>query len=353
MNMKYALSSILLCFSLFCLPSCNDNETPANTPDGEEVEEVIKSYDWQLEGKWEYTSNNGNDFSRTLVFEKDGKGSYDDGTLEWYCSNNHLYIDFDNGKSIKDCDYLFYGATLQLKSPQLSYILDCPFIGSWLATDAHNHFTGSTFYYTFAADGNAECFTFNTSGIWESQKYSWLRTQDGIQLLSNMATKNLIWEADAEKFDEELSQILPEKDPSEIPFLNLCYTQPNAQVTAMATQGGYTWSYVDEDGNGQNVVADSAFILEWTELNDLNTANDEGKTDLELVFSEEPDSVTAERWPAEDRGQNFGNGYPEGESVSVEHAESWSIPGAEAGYIYEVDAVFENGTVSYGFEVKK
>ena len=143
-------------------------------------------------------------------------------------------------------------------------------------------------------------------------------------------------EADAEKFDEELSQILPEKDPSEIPFLSLCYTQPNAQVTAMATQGGYTWSYVDEDGNGH-----------------LNTANDEGKTDLELVFSEEPDSVTAERWPAEDRGQNFGNGYPEGESVSVEHAESWSIPGAEAGYIYEVDAVFENGTVSYGFEVKK
>ena len=125
MNMKYALSSILLCFSLFCLPSCNDNETPANTPDGEEVEEVIKSYDWQLEGKWEYASNNGNDFSRTLVFEKDGKGSYDDGMLEWYCSNNHLYIDFDNGKSIKDCDYLFYGATLQLKSPQLSYILDC------------------------------------------------------------------------------------------------------------------------------------------------------------------------------------------------------------------------------------
>ena len=160
-------------------------------------------------------------------------------------------------------------------------------------------------------------------------------------------------EADAEKFDEELSQILPEKDPSEIPFLNLCYTQPNAQVTAMATQGGYTWSYVDEDGNGQNVVADSAFILEWTELSDLHTANDEGKTDLKLVFSEEPDSVTAERWPAEDRGQNFGNGYPEGESVSVEHAESWSIPGAEAGYIYEVDAVFENGTVSYGFEVKK
>lgn len=98
-------------------------------------------------------------------------------------------------------------------------------------------------------------------------------------------------EADAEKFDEELSQILPEKDPSEIPFLSLCYTQPNAQVTAMATQGGYTWSYVDEDGNGQNVVADSAFILEWTELSDLHTANDEGKTDLELVFSEEPDSV--------------------------------------------------------------
>ena len=160
-------------------------------------------------------------------------------------------------------------------------------------------------------------------------------------------------EADAEKFDEELSQILPEKDPSEIPFLNLCYKQPNAQVTAMATQGGYTWSYVDENGNGQNVAADSAFILDWPDMNDLNTANDEGKTDLELVFSEEPESVTAERWPAEERGKDFGSGYPEGESVSVEHAQSWSIPEAEAGYIYEVDAVFENGTVTYGFEVKK
>ena len=68
MNMKYALSSILLCFSLFCLPSCNDNETPANTPDGEEVEEVIKSYDWQLEGKWEYASNNGNDHWKNSKF---------------------------------------------------------------------------------------------------------------------------------------------------------------------------------------------------------------------------------------------------------------------------------------------
>ena len=52
MNMKYALSSILLCFSLFCLPSCNDNETPANTPDGEEVEEVIKVTigNWKVSG---------------------------------------------------------------------------------------------------------------------------------------------------------------------------------------------------------------------------------------------------------------------------------------------------------------
>ena len=118
MNMKYALSSMLLCFSLFCLPGCNDNETPSNTPDGEEIEEIIKSYDWQLEGKWKYASGNDKDFSQTLVFEKNGKGSYDDGTLEWYCSNNQLYIDFDNGKSIKDCNYSFYGATLQLKNPK-------------------------------------------------------------------------------------------------------------------------------------------------------------------------------------------------------------------------------------------
>lgn len=70
MNMKYTLSSMLLCFSLFCLPGCNDNETPSNTPDGEEIEDIIKSYDWQLEGKWKYASGNDKDFSQTLVFEK-------------------------------------------------------------------------------------------------------------------------------------------------------------------------------------------------------------------------------------------------------------------------------------------
>ena len=154
------------------------------------------------------------------------------------------------------------------------------------------------------------------------------------------------------KFDEELSQILPEKDPSEIPFLNLCYTQPNAQVTAMATQGGYTWSYVDEDGNGQNVVADSAFILEWTELSDLHTANDEGKP-IWSLSSRRSRILSQQKMAGRRPGAELWQWLPGGRSVSVEHAESWSIPGAEAGYIYEVDAVFENGTVSYGFEVKK
>lgn len=74
MNMKYALSSMLLCLSLFCLPGCNDNETPSNAPGGEEIEDIIKSYDWQLEGKWKYASGNDSDFSQTLVFEKTAKG---------------------------------------------------------------------------------------------------------------------------------------------------------------------------------------------------------------------------------------------------------------------------------------
>ena len=71
------------------------------------------------------------------------------------------------------------------------------------------------------------------------------------------------------------------------------------------------------------------------------------------MFSQEPESVTAKKWPTADRGKDFDGNIPKGESVSVEHAKSWTIPEAEAGYIYEVDAVFENGTVTYGFEVKK
>lgn len=74
MNMKYALSCILLYFSLFSLPSCNDSETSSNAPGGEEIENTTKSYDWQLEGKWKYASGNDSDFSQTLIFEKTAKG---------------------------------------------------------------------------------------------------------------------------------------------------------------------------------------------------------------------------------------------------------------------------------------
>lgn len=70
MNMKYALSCILLYFSLFSLPSCNDSETSSNAPGGEEIENTTKSYDWQLEGKWKYASGNDSDFPRRSFSKK-------------------------------------------------------------------------------------------------------------------------------------------------------------------------------------------------------------------------------------------------------------------------------------------
>lgn len=199
MSIKKILGYALLCAGLFALWGCSENSTTSNDPDGGETGEVTKNYDWRLEGKWKYASDGENDFPWTFVFEKDGKGTYDGGKLTWYCYNNHLYVDFDNGKSIKDCNYILYGATLQLDNPSLSYILDSPYTGSWLAAGAHDHFTGSVFYYTFTPDGNAECFTFNASGIWESQKYSWFRIKDGIQLQSGATTKNIICQADKER----------------------------------------------------------------------------------------------------------------------------------------------------------
>ena len=119
----------------------------------------------------------------------------------------------------------------------------------------------------------------------------------------------------------------------------------------MATQGGYTWSYVDEDGNGQNVVADSAFILEWTELSDLHTANDEGKTDLELVFSEEPDLSQQKDGRPKTGGRTLAMVTRRekrfcGACGELEHSGSRGRLHLRSG------RGIRNGTVSYGFEVK-
>lgn len=153
--------------------------------------------------------------------------------------------------------------------------------------------------------------------------------------------------ADADEYQEIVDQIYQEPDPSEIPYMDVEYKTSQAIVTAAATTGGYEWNYVDENGEGVSKIADSSEIFYWDTLSEM-TPDD--TTDMELRFSQRPQEVTAQRWPS---SAGSSGEVPEGETVSVEaEGDGFILRGAEKGYLYQITAKWENGTVTYGFSVK-
>lgn len=174
--------------------------------------------------------------------------------------------------------------------------------------------------------------------------------------VTRMVVKSQGEEADAEKYQSLLDEIYHEPDPAEPPYLNLEYTTELANVSAVTTRGGVSWSYVDEEGQNQAYNADVAFILDWKELNDIRLSE---PTDVELHFSREAEDVKVLRYERTEPGQEkqSESGETEGELIEVTREEQ---KGENAQYVlkdlskegvYLVKAEFEQGTVEYGFEV--
>lgn len=153
--------------------------------------------------------------------------------------------------------------------------------------------------------------------------------------------------ADADQYQEIVDQIYQEPDPSEIPYMDVEYRTSLAIVTAAATTGGYTWNYTDENGEAAVKTADLTEISGWETLSEM-TPDD--TVDMELRFSQAPQEVTAKCWPNSLRNSRE---IGEGESVSVENQDGcFLLSGAKRGYMYQITAKWENGTVTYGFDVK-
>ena len=53
--------------------------------------------------------------------------------------------------------------------------------------------------------------------------------------------------SDADQYQDILDEFWPEKDPGELPYLNIGYRASYGEVSAAATRGGYSWSYADKD----------------------------------------------------------------------------------------------------------
>lgn len=159
--------------------------------------------------------------------------------------------------------------------------------------------------------------------------------------------------SDADQYQNIVDQIYQEPDPSERPHLGIEYRTDTMNVYTYITEGGFQWTYTDENGQTQSVTTDSAFILSWKNIADM-TLDPEHGTDLTLCFSAEPESITAERWPSGlmDTYQD-GDEVPGSETVTVtKDSQGFVIRDALSGYVYRITGTWENGTVEYGFLTK-
>ena len=82
-----------------------------------------------------------------------------------------------------------------------------------------------------------------------------------------------------------------EPDPAEPPTMNLGYTTDMASVVVMVNRGGYEWTYMDNDGLSNAVVADAAHVLQWKVGEDLADVKTTDPLDITLYFSKKPQEV--------------------------------------------------------------
>ena len=155
-----------------------------------------------------------------------------------------------------------------------------------------------------------------------------------------------------DKYGHYLEELFVEKDPAELPHLNVCYTDELADATVMIPDPlGYTWTYTDESGESQTVTTDAAHVLQ-TEPVEVKKLS--GPMTMELQFDEAPGSVKLLVWDEALLGQyqNGNDQIPDGTDVEVTKNEKGNLEfTAQPGSVYLVQGQWDQGTVEYGFRV--
>lgn len=153
-----------------------------------------------------------------------------------------------------------------------------------------------------------------------------------------------------DKYGHYLEELFVEKDPSERPYLNVCYTDELADAAVMIPGPlGYTWTYTDESGESKTVTTDVAHVLQ-TEPVEVKKLSE--PMTMELQFDEAPESVKLLVWDAALLGQYQGSTdqIPEGTDVEVTKNGKGNLEfTAQPGSVYLVQGQWEQGTAEYGF----
>ena len=154
-----------------------------------------------------------------------------------------------------------------------------------------------------------------------------------------------------QEYGHYLDEIFIKKDPSQLPYLNVCYTDELASAAVMIPEAlSCTWTY-EENGESRTITTDAPHVLqtEPTEVTKLS----EPMT-MELEFDEKPESVQILSWDDSllEQYQDSAAEIPEGTPVEVQENEKGNTEfTAQPGCVYLVQGQWENGTVDYGFRV--
>ena len=117
-----------------------------------------------------------------------------------------------------------------------------------------------------------------------------------------------------DQYGHYLEELFVEKDPSELPYLNVCYRDELADATVMIPDPlSYTWTYTDESGESRTVTTDGAHVLH-TEPVEVKKISE--PMTMELYFDEVPESVELLVWDDTLLGQyqDSADQIPEGNS---------------------------------------
>ena len=155
-----------------------------------------------------------------------------------------------------------------------------------------------------------------------------------------------------DQYGHYLEELFVEKDPSELPYLNVCDRDELADAAVMIPDPlSYTWTYTDESGESRTVTTDGAHVLH-TEPVEVKKISE--PMTMELYFDEVPESVELLVWDDTLLGQyqDSADQIPEGTAVEVTKSGKGNLEfNAQPGSVYLVQGQWDQGTVEYGFWV--
>ena len=154
-----------------------------------------------------------------------------------------------------------------------------------------------------------------------------------------------------QEYGHYLDEFFIEKDPAQLPYLNVCYSDDLVSAAVMIPEAfSYTWTY-EENGESRTITTDAPHILQ-TEPTEVTKLSEPLK--MELQFDEKPERVQLLSWDDSLLGQYRDSAaqIPEGTPVEVQENENGNPEfTAHPGCVYLVQGQWENGTADYGFRV--